>query len=184
MTCIERIAEEERIRREEEETRAAEEAKKKAAEEQLAAARKKRDEERAADLEKVRKQHEREEEAERRRANRTPSTAATPPSQAPNEWRRSAQPVERTPIRPSAPTVPKYVAPAVRASEGPPTVPRAGPGGWRERELLKSSSGSRPGTPGRQSPAPTAEEDGFQTVNRPRPTASTGAYRPPGARNR
>jgi hypothetical protein len=61
-------------------------------------------------------------------------------------------------------------------------MPRAG-GGWREREALKSS-GSRPGTPGRQSPAPAAEEDGFQTVNRPRPAASTGAYRPPGARNR
>ncbi|KAG8796731.1 eukaryotic translation initiation factor 3 subunit A [Serendipita sp. 398] len=165
----EREAEEQRKRDEEEAEMLAKEAEKREAEEKAMENRKRREAERAADMEKVRRQREREEEAERRRTSRFTSGG----SSAPTEWRRPQRPVENSPSQP------KYVPPVARGAEGPSTAYR--PGGWRERERererLKEENNSRPGTPGRQSPAP-AEDDGFQTVSKPK------VYRPPGARNR
>lgn len=121
---------------------------------------------------KIRVQQQREEEAERRRAQRPPATSA-----ADNRaWRPSSS-------RGSQHTPTRYIPPAQRSSEGPPSTPRGATGGWRERERLKEAAGSRPGTPGRQSPA-LPDDDRFQSVSRPRPGPSGGAYRPPGARNR
>jgi hypothetical protein len=168
ISLIERLAEEERKREAEETAKVAEEEK-----------RKKREQERAADMERIRKQREREEEAERRRQARSSTTPAVNPGEA---WRRGPPRAEPAPsTRPTPTGGSRYVPPGARASE-------AGgggrPGGWRERERMKEEANtSRPTTPSRQSPA-LPDEDGFQTVNRPRPSASTGTYRPPGARNR
>lgn len=182
---IERLAEDRRREEEAEAARRAEEEKKKAEEERATAARRKREEEKAADMEMIRKQREREEEAERRRAQRS----AAPPVAAPTEktWRPRAVAVDATPpasSRPSPQTPSRYVPPSQRAADAAtPSLSRATGGGWRERERLKETSNSRPGTPGRQSPA-LPDDDGFQTVNRPRQAMTGSAYRPPGARNR
>ncbi|KAG8810756.1 eukaryotic translation initiation factor 3 subunit A, partial [Serendipita sp. 399] len=71
----------------------------------------------------------------------------------------------------------RYVPPAVRGADGPSSNTYRAAGGWRDRERLKEESNSRPGTPGRQSPA-LPEDDGFQPVSKPK------VYRPPGARAR
>jgi translation initiation factor 3 subunit A len=182
---IERLAEETRREEEAEAARRAEEEKKKAEEERTAAARRKREEEKAADMERIRKQQEREEEAERRRVQRS----AAPPAAAPAEktWRPRTAAVDTTPpasSRPSPQTPSRYVPLSQRTAEAAtPSLARATGPGWRERERLKETSNSRPGTPGRQSPA-LPDDDGFQPVNRPRQAATGGAYRPPGARNR
>ncbi|CAG7850883.1 Eukaryotic translation initiation factor 3 subunit A {ECO:0000255/HAMAP-Rule:MF_03000} Short=eIF3a {ECO:0000255/HAMAP-Rule:MF_03000}; AltName: Full=Eukaryotic translation initiation factor 3 110 kDa subunit homolog {ECO:0000255/HAMAP-Rule:MF_03000}; Short=eIF3 p110 {ECO:0000255/HAMAP-Rule:MF_03000}; AltName: Full=Translation initiation factor eIF3, p110 subunit homolog {ECO:0000255/HAMAP-Rule:MF_03000} [Serendipita indica DSM 11827] len=177
----EREAEERRRREAEDAARLAAETKQREEEERVKQLRKQREAERAEAAEVARRQREREEEAERRRQARSSGTGpASGGAGGGDVWRRSQRPAEGSPgTRPSQQPQSRYVPPGARGSEGGSSVGRPGGGGWRERERLREESG-RPGTPGRQSPAPQ-DDDGFQQV-KPRP--STGAYRPPGARNR
>ena len=196
----ERRAEEARKAAEAEAIRAAEEAKKKADEEKAAASRRQREQERAEAAKTAEMRMKREQEAEERRRQRTleaskPSTT-TLPSSSGEVWRkRSARP-EATPTgspRTASGTLPqaspgaaRYVPPQKAATGGDAAPAKSG--GWRLREQAANGSGSGrnspvPGSPalGRNSPAPrTADDDGFQTVGKPKP--SPGAYRPPGAR--
>ncbi|KAG8808561.1 hypothetical protein FRC17_003892, partial [Serendipita sp. 399] len=87
----------------------------------------------------------------------------------------AARGTDEEPARPQGQS--RYIPPAVRGAEGPSSNTYRAAGGWRDRERLKEESNSRPGTPGRQSPAPP-EDDGFQPVSKPK------VYRPPGARAR
>jgi hypothetical protein len=148
----------------------------------------------------------REQEAEERRRQRAleaskPSVAApAPPSSSGEVWRRGSGRQEATPTaspRTVSGPLPqagpaRYVPPSQRAAGGGDAAP-AKSSGWREREQARlreqatngSGSGRNspiPGSPalGRNSPAPRTDDDGFQTVGKPKP--SPGAYRPPGAR--
>jgi len=195
----ERRAEEAKKEAEAEAIQAAEEAKKKADEENTAAKRRQREQERAEAAKTAEMRMKREQEAEERRRQRAleaskPSTAA-PPSNSGEVWRRGPARQEATPTGSprtpsgSLPQSGRYVPPQ-RASAGGDATP-AKSGGWRDhtrlREQAANGSGSGrnspvPGSPalGRNSPAPRADDDGFQTVGKPKPSA--GAYRPPGAR--
>ena len=198
-------AEEARKAAEAEAILAAEEAKKKADEEKAAANRRQREQERAEAARTAEMRMKREQEAEERRRQRVPEASkptvtASPSTTSGEVWRRGPARQEATPTgspRTASGPLPqagpaRYVPPSQRAAAGGDAAP-AKTGGWRERDQARfreqgangSGSGRNspiPGSPalGRNSPAPRPDDDGFQTVGKPKP--APGAYRPPGAR--
>ena len=172
----------ERIRQEEEAAVAAAEAAKREAEEKATALRKQREEERAAAAEQARLQMQREEEAEKRReqrkaeeraAARNPAVTRAANGDAPTPWRRPS------PANTTAPTPIRTAVTPPRSESPGPTKYRpgalSGPGGWRERESKKSSSGAPAPTSRPASPAvaprqlakeePRKDDDGFQPAS-------------------
>ncbi|KAF8880607.1 hypothetical protein CPB85DRAFT_434218 [Mucidula mucida] len=182
----ERAAEEEQLRLEEERIQKEAEAVKAAEEEKTRKAREEREADRAAAAEKARLQREREEEAERRAAERRKGATAAPPSRGGfasstnGGAMRGVAPVRRSPLcrrhpseRACSRLVPRVLLPASTVLALLAVV--AGGSGRRlvrRVALLLLLHPPRSETPVQKKEEKPAEDDGFQTVQKP------GVWRP------